>query len=269
VEKIQMPKFGERKMVFHSDYCEAHYKPIQKMIVKGDIVCPMCEIDKSNKRLEEEMSEYYRKIKQDEKYNTLYNKSVVEDRTLLDARFDNYITECQEEEQNKAIVLECLERYKRGEVFNLILQGKQGTGKSHLGYATLYELNQDRQRSCLFVSVDAMLRKIKNSFNDKESKYTEEYFNRLLSDVDFLVLDDMGAETGAIDTSKTATDFVQRVLYGITNTRQDKATILTTNLDGKTLFSMYDKKLVSRLFKNPKYVIFKDSKDKRTSNIPF
>jgi DNA replication protein DnaC len=126
-----------------------------------------------------------------------------------------------------------------------------------------------RDKSCLFVSIDAMLRKIKNSFNDKESRFTEEYFNKLLSNVDFLVLDDLGAETGAIDTSKTATDFVQRVLYGITNTRQDKATILTTNLDSKTLFSMYDKKLVSRLFRKPKYVIFKESKDKRTSNIPF
>ena len=114
-----------------------------------------------------------------------------------------------------------------------------------------------------------MLRTIKDSFSNRESRYTERYFVDLLSKVDFLALDDIGAETGAIDTDKTATDFVQRVLYAITSTRQDKATIVTTNLNSEVLFKMYDKKLVSRLLRNPKYVLFKETKDKRLSNIPF
>lgn len=113
------------------------------------------------------------------------------------------------------------------------------------------------------------MRKIKDSFSNRQSKYTERYFVDLLSSVDFLVLDDVGAETGAIDTDKTASDFVQRILYAITTTRQDKATILTTNLSSEVLFKMYDKKLVSRLLKNPKYVLFKETKDKRLASIPF
>jgi DNA replication protein DnaC len=267
VEKIQLPKIGRMKMDFHSSSCEEH--KVQKIVFKGEIHCPRCFLDNENKKMQQQAQADYDRYFQNKVYNTLSRDSILEDRTLLEARFDTYLVSEQEERENKNIVLECLERYKQGEVFNLILQGKQGTGKSHLAYSTIYELNEIRDKSCLFVSIDAMLRKIKNSFNDKESRFTEEYFNKLLSNVDFLVLDDLGAETGAIDTSKTATDFVQRVLYGITNTRQDKATILTTNLDSKTLFSMYDKKLVSRLFRKPKYVIFKESKDKRTSNIPF
>jgi DNA replication protein DnaC len=239
------------------------------MIINGNVVCPRCELEKEHQRMQQEVQTSYDQLLLNEKYNILFHKSITEDKTLLDARFSNYITEQQEESENKKTVLECLDRYKKGEMFNLILQGKQGTGKSHLAYSTIYELNETRKYSCLFVSVDAMLRKIKDTFNNKDSKYSEEYFNELLSTVDYLVLDDIGAETGAIDTTKTATDFVQRVLYGITTVRQDKATIVTTNLDSKTLFSMYDKKLISRLFKKPKYVMFKETKDKRTSNIPF
>lgn len=278
MEKIRTPGSLLKKMEFHSSYCDKHsfYKngeqvpnPIQKMMINGNIVCPRCEAERENKRLQAELQTQFEKTKKDEKYNTLFNKSITEDNTILYARFSNYITSEPEETQNKQIVLDCVNRFKQGEIFNLILQGKQGTGKSHLAYSTLYELNECHKHTCLFISVDSMLRKIKGTFSNKESKYTEEYFIDLLSKVDFLVLDDIGAETGAIDTNKTASDFVQRVLYAATTVRQGKSTIITTNLDSKTLYTMYDKKLISRLFKKPKYVIFKDTKDKRTSNIPF
>lgn len=266
MERIKMPSGLRTSITWASERCDKHN--MQLMLLNDIAVCPRCRLEEEEKALSHKVSEAYWKSKESEKYNT-FRKSIIEDQTLLHARFENYLIECEEEQQNKALVLECVERYKRGETFNLILTGKQGTGKSHLAFSTVYDLNETRQYSCLFISVDAMLRKIKDSFGNKESKYTEEYFNTLLSSVDYLVLDDLGAETGAINTDKQATDFVQRVLYGVTNVRQDKSTILTTNLDSKTLFSMYDKKLVSRLLKNPKVVIFKESKDKRTSNMPF
>lgn len=261
-----MPNNLQRNITWVSERCDKHN--IQMMLINEVVLCPRCRLEDETQALTNLISDEFWKSKQDEKYNT-FRKSIIEDQTLMDARLDNYLVECEEEERNKNIVLECVERYKQGETFNLILQGKQGTGKSHLAFGVVYELKETRKFSCLFVSVDAMIRKIKDSFSNRESIYTEEYFNDLLSSVDFLVLDDLGAETGAINTDKQATDFVQRVLYGVTNVRQDKSTILTTNLDSKTLFSMYDKKLVSRLLKNPKVVIFRESKDKRTSNIPF
>jgi DNA replication protein DnaC len=87
--------------------------------------------------------------------------------------------------------------------------------------------------------------------------------------VDFLVLDDVGAETGAMDTDKRASDFIHRVLYGITNARQNKSTITTTNLGSKDLYSMYDKKIVSRLFRKPKFIVYENTKDKRINQLPF
>ena len=257
-------------MVFHSEYCQEHKKPIQKMVIGGQVVCPRCELEKEQQALTDEVQAYYDDIQSKKIYNTFLNKSIITDRTILNASFENYETSIQEEIQNKNTCIEIAERLKRGQVFNTFLQGVQGTGKSHLAYSILRSINDAKlNKSCLFVNVEDMMRKIKDSFSNRESKYTENYFVDLLSGVDFLALDDIGAETGAIDTDKTATDFVQRVLYAITSTRQDKATIVTTNLGSKTLFQMYDKKLVSRLLKNPKYVIFEKTKDKRIANIPF
>jgi DNA replication protein DnaC len=197
----------------------------------------------------------------------MHLKSIIEDKTLLNARVHNYRTLIQEEVNNKHKVEELIKRLKDGEVFNLVLQGNPGAGKSHLAYAVLHELNETRVHTCLFISVEAMLRKIKQSFNDKGSEYTEAYFTDLLSSVDFLVLDDLGAETGAINTDKEATNFVQKVLYGIATSRQSKATIITTNLNSATLYNMYDRKLVSRLLKSPEVVVFKETTDKRMTTL--
>ena len=278
MERISVPPILRKSMEFHSSFCELHtyrkngedvVKPVQKMVINGEVVCPRCEVEKENLKIKEQEQARYDEIQAKKTYNVLYNSSILEDNTILNATFASFLTECEEESKNKAVALEVVERLKDGQVFNTVFQGKAGTGKTHLAFAILKEINELQVGSCLYINVGAMLRKIKDSFNNKESKYTENYFVDLLSNVDFLALDDIGAETGAIDTEKTATDFVQRVLYAITTTRQDKATIITTNLSSKTLFNMYDSKLVSRLFKRPKYIIFQESKDKRMSEIPF
>jgi DNA replication protein DnaC len=267
MERIKMPKNLRNNITLVSETCDKHHKPIQKMMFEGEPVCPICMKEQWDLELTAKVNAEIQANKQNAAYNILFDKSILEDNTLLNARVHNFLSHGQEEAVNKQKVQLAIKRYQDGEVFNLILQGNPGAGKSHLAYSTLFELNETHKFSCLFISVGSMLRKIRASFKDKESKYTEEYFNRLLSDVDFLVLDDIGAETGAITSDKTATDFVQRVLYDIANARQGKPTILTTNLDGKTLFNMYDSKLVSRLMRNPEVVIFKESKDKRITTL--
>ena len=83
--------------------------------------------------------------------------------------------------------------------------------------------------------------------------------------VDLLVLDDLGGETGFIGTDKVASDFTQRILYHLMNRRQDKSTIITTNLNSKQISAMYDSKVVSRLYKNlgGNIIKFEKSKDRR------
>lgn len=279
MEKITIPEKLQKNITYHSNICERHtylkdgqkiVKPIQMMMIDGELVCPRCELEKNDRELQETTQREYDELLKNKKYNIFYNRSILSDNTILAATLENYQVEQQEERMNKQTVIESVDRFKDGQVFNLVLQGNQGAGKSHLAYAALRELNESElNASCLFVNVESMMRLIKDSFSNKESRYTENYFVELMSAVDYLALDDIGAETGAIGTDKIATDFVQRVLYAITTTRQDKSTLITTNLSSETLFRMYDKKLVSRLFRKPKFVVFKETKDKRMNNIPF
>jgi DNA replication protein DnaC len=264
---------------FHSSQCLKHtyvkkgqeiVKPIQNLLIDDKVVCPRCESEKNTEEIQTQIQKQYDEIQLQKKFNIFKRDSILEDKTITQATFNNYKTDLPEEIENKRIVMDVVNRFKSGQVFNLILQGKPGTGKSHLTYASLEELNQSNlNASCLYVNIESMLRKIRDSFNNKQSKYSEAYFVNLLSEVDYLGLDDLGAETGAINSDKAATDFVQRILYAISTTRQDKATLITTNLSSESLFKMYDSKLISRLFNKPKFIVFKETKDKRMTSIPF
>jgi DNA replication protein DnaC len=269
VQPMEMPEKLLKSITFSSDYCDKHKKPIQLMVIEGKNLCPRCETQKLAEEITVQENERVKELDKHKNRNIFYTQSLITDNTILKATLENYKTELKEEITNLNDCKDFAQRFINGQVFNVFLAGVQGAGKSHLGYGILRDLNESLDVSCLFVNVEDMLRKIRGSFSDKTSKYTEEYFVKLLSEVDYLVLDDLGAETGAIGTDKTATDFVQRILYAVTSARQDKVTISTTNLSSETLFNMYDKKLVSRLLRNPKYVLFKETKDKRMSSIPF
>ena len=236
-----------------------------------DEYCESClkeKIANEDKSLAEETKQH--KLKRDT-YEVLHLDSIIPDQTILKASFENFIVSEGEESANKQIALDFTKYLDEGHAFNIVIQGLRGSGKSHLAYSILRELNEAKKGySCLFIAIDEMMRKIRGSFRDKESKYTEDYFISLLSKVDFLVLDDLGAETGAIDTDKEASNFVQRVLYGVMNARQSKATIFTTNLSSQVLKTMYDEKLLSRITRSKKFIIFKNTKDKRgIDNLPF
>ena len=261
------------KRVESDKVCQLHNEKYVIVTLKNrtDEYCESCQVDK---RAEEDRelarTTLLSKIKRDT-YDVLYMDSIVPDKTLLNASFDSFIANDPEEIANKKLCMEYVEHLKNGYTFNFVIQGLKGSGKSHLGYSVLRELNSSLEGvSCLFIAIDEMMRKIRGSFRDKESKYTEDYFINLLSKVDYLVLDDLGAETGAIDTDKEASNFVQRVLYGVMNARQDKTTIFTTNLSSTVLKTMYDEKLLSRMLKDKKFIIFKHTKDKRGINdLPF
>lgn len=200
----------------------------------------------------------------------LRNKSILSDKTLLDSGFKNYITTNEPEAKaNLQRMVNVVKRYQQGEVFNTWLMGKPGVGKSHLAMASLVNLNETSEdgKKCLYISISSMLRKIRAGFNrpkySEPYPYTEEYFIELMGEVDFLVIDDIGSETGSIGTDKTATDFVHRVLYDVTDIRQGKSTIFTTNLSWEELGKMYDGKIISRAKSNLEVIAFTETTDKR------
>lgn len=245
--------------------------------------CPAC----STAKLEQELTNELQKVCTDgdrlKRYNTLAKRSIVQDNTLKSASFDNFSVQAEEEHQNKMRALQVAERYAAGEAFNTWIQSPQtGCGKSHLAMSILKHVNESgaKDKSTLFLDIGRTMELIKDSFNNKESKYTQNYFVTLANAADVLVIDDLGAETGDIYSDKRASEYTSNVLRSIFNGRQDKATIITTNLSGQRLITgyqdgnkfippMYDDKMMSRAMRNVVQIVFKNTPDKRVGNLQF
>lgn len=264
------------KLTWASDKCNQHEKypeGVQMLIVEGEVKCPLCERARLNTELEIHYSAQKNEQERLMKYNKLSKRSILQDKTLLKARFSTYeVVNEPEAAQNARNMLQYADEILAGEVFNIFLNGRPGVGKSHLSYSLLNRVNENcnKEKSCLFVDIDEMLRLILDAkFDSPDSIYTEIYFTRLLSEVDVLVLDDLGAETGNEHTTKQASDFTGKILRAISNARQDKVTIVTTNLSGDQLNKMYDHKTLSRLSKNRRVVKFEQTKDKRIPDLGF
>lgn len=254
-------------MTWDSSECTVHN--IKRMIIDGEAVCPRCELEHESEQVrlanEREILESMALAK----YRVLPDKSLIQDDSIKLATFDNYKEFSGEERANKQRALQLVESLKQGHQRNIWLQSEiTGVGKSHLAMAILKALNS-KTVSTLFIDIDEMLRKIRGTFDNKESPFTEQYFIDLCTEVDFLVLDDLGAETGDIDTKKRASDYTSRILRAIQNGRQLKSTIITTNLTSERLNAIYDRKVISRLMKNIEVIRFVEATDKRIKDIGF
>jgi len=297
VEGLQkITQFLDSKVRFHSEECMMHtyqgengrkiIKPVRKMIVDDQVICPRCVKEQSDRLLEEQANRHFQKIDRERKKNMLFKRSILENQSITESRLDTYETECEETARNKKLVLELVERIKSGEILNVFIVGVQGSGKSHLAYGMLYELVEyywqlsdgekhgdlslySNMKSCLYVEFETLIRLIKDSFRNKDSKFTEEYCIRLMIEADYLVIDDLGAESGSMNRDDEASNFIQRTLYAVSNGRQNKTTITTTNLGSQGLFKKYDPKLGSRLMSNAVPVIFKQTTDKRIAHLEF
>ncbi|MEE1131994.1 MAG: ATP-binding protein [Caryophanon sp.] len=265
--QIQQIKAMLMGSTFSTEVCSVHNKRLQH--VNGIDVCWLCEADKLTAETSRQMHEQLTKHRAKKQYSTLHHDSVLTDETLRHATFDTYtenVLPGTEEFKNKQQAMQACDDYRRsGEVFNTFLTGDTGVGKSHLAMAMLHELNETdgQHRSCVFIDIDEALRRVRGSYSDKESTFTEHYVVDLMSNADYLVIDDIGAEVGNIKTDKSASDFVNRVLRAVLNARQNKSTIITTNLTRAQLEAMYDKKLVSRMMRNVQLIKFEQASDKR------
>lgn len=285
----KVAKSLDLKVTYHSEECMKHsyeiggqkiIKPIQMIEYKGQVVCPRCVVEQNDKILEEQANAHYKRIDRLQKFNMLEKASVITNKKIPFSKLANYRVGCAETESHKRTVEETLEELKNGEIRKVVFTGNQGTAKSFLAYSMLHELNQyfwdisqkeenyHLMKSCLYVELEAITRMIMNSFDDKSSKYTLQYFVQLIGQADFVVLDDLGAESGSTDSNRQASDFIQRLLYAVSNARQGMSTFTTTNFTGKQLFNKYDAKTVSRLLGDSKVLKFTTA-DQRLANLGF
>ena len=276
MQKIKVDAI-QTNMIFLSDTCDKHryfingeerIKKVNLMVIDGQAVCPLCESEKRNQTLEDEMYAFHKdRIEHPEKY--IFTKdSLVNDETILKARFENFKKDGAEEGHVFHLTKRSVEDFLQGKTFNLWMQGKPGTGKSHLAYSFAHEVNELGKYKVLFIDMSELVKSIRATFNN-QSVENEQSIIKKLTSADLLVLDDVGSEVGNIDTKNTASDFVSRVVFSIFNGRQGKSTICTTNLTGSQLKAIYDAKTFSRMFRDYRHIKFENCKDRRFIELPF
>jgi DNA replication protein DnaC len=116
------------------------------------------------------------------------------------------------------------QEYDPGDGTGLLLIGKIGTGKTHLGVGIIKELILTRGISCLFYDYRELLKQIQNSYN-ASVQTTELDVLRPVFDTEVLFLD----ELGAVKPTEWVWDTVSLIL----NTRynNNRTTIITTNFE--------------------------------------
>lgn len=245
-----MPKFNEylkdneqfkdfsKKLVLNAGYAEVVYK----------------ETDESISRKKAHSA-----------INRLKAKSLLLDETIKTATFENFNIETDEERQAFDFAKNLAEFYKNGGQGNSFMSGPAGSGKSHLSMAILKSYLESGEKTALFVSYSHVVRLIKDSFNNRDSVYTQNNIMGLLTNVDLLVMDDIGSENNS--------DFSEELLTDVLDGRT--STIITTNLSSEELRGnaskegRYKQRTASRMFRGigGKAFNFKGIKDKRV--LPF
>lgn len=200
-------------------------------------------------------------------YDVLMRDSTVP-KELRGASFDNFIADTTEEKQ----LLEFAEgqsiKYINGMTGNTLITGQTGIGKSHLTFAMAKSINEHfkeigKPKSVLFVNLTEIIKEIKQGWNyGRMAKLTEHEAVKMMTRVDFLFIDDLGAKNTDI---KPKSDWEQDFLFDILNQRE--TTIFNTNLDSVEIKSLYNARNASRIFKGLDGNTFKafSIKDKRFS----
>jgi len=234
---------SEVKCIDEKKTCEIHGEYISRRInfggrPVGGNRCPECDrIDEKAKADAKAKIEAERAAARIE---AAREKSNVPKR-FQSARIDGYKVE--NDGQAKAVAVCKAYIADLGAVFKngsgLIFSGKAGTGKSHLACAIIDAvISSDRRAK--FYTVAAMMRKIKSSFS-KDAEYTEQEIIDHFSEVDLLVLDEVGMDYG--------TDFNKSLMFEVLNKRYENVlpTIILTNLDAPALREYMGDRLLDRM----------------------
>lgn len=132
-------------------------------------------------------------------------------------------------------------------VYNLLIMGNPGTGKTHLCSA-IARTAKDKGFSVGFLTTGYLLSLIKKTFQNGAAKSEWE----ILHDIglmDLLILDDVGSEaTGGND------DWRKSIIFEVVESRKGKPTIYTSNLTDTDLPMAVGERVFSRLYDNTKFI---------------
>lgn len=225
--------------------CEKHgpYEQTVISILNRELrgSCPECSRIANQEREEREKDEeaYLKRLSLTRKLGDALIPKRFEKRSL-----DNYSVE--NDGQRKALHF-CRHYVK---VFNeiaetgrcMVLIGKPGTGKTHLGVAIANELLHKTARTAVYRTVGSILQAIRSTY-DRKSERSEADILASLIGPDLLVLDEIGV------SKEQPSDFELTTLFAIINGRyeQMRPTVVISNLDGEQLPMAMGERCVDRL----------------------
>lgn len=159
-----------------------------------------------------------------------------QDRTL-----ENYIAETAGQKKALAMAKRYVENWPthapRGT--SLVLSGGPGTGKTHIACAIASALINAHQVSCVFLTVTAALRSIKETYA-KDSQTSEQQAINNLLEPDLLILDEIGVQTGS--------EHEKQLMFEVLNDRYQylRPTILLSNLSRADLEAFLGQRVMDR-----------------------
>lgn len=214
---------------------EKEYKftsPVTGEVVEAEeFECFTCRIKREDREMAQQALKENAERKAQRVFRVFDNESLMNEK-LKPASFETYQPTSEELAKAKAITERYAVNFSKENPVSLLLIGNYGTGKSHLAVSITKRL-MDKGLTCIFISTPKLMTKLRSTYN-KDSDVSEDQIIDSLTQVDCLVLDDIGAESTKASADNQHS-WATSKLFEIIDNRIGKHTIFTSNFEPKEL----------------------------------
>lgn len=224
------------------------FNPISEQVERVRMGC-QCH----NIALKEKMDAEYAKHEREKEIRKMERYSFIPEE-IKNARFKNYEPVTDQQREALRICVEYVKAFPLNEKKNIVFEGSFGIGKSHLLYSSARYIASEKGMTSLFITMTDLVGAIKSTWGKRGEENEHSIIKRMV-DVEFLVLDDIGAPMG----SDRMEEIADNIMYQIVNARTGKHTAFSTNLTKNELKLKIDPRTYDRMISN-KYAIMYEIK---------